>query len=265
MIKIAINGVCGRMGTRIAELVAKDNDLELVAALEDEKHENIGKDLGQIIHKELCGTIISRELQGKPDVLIDFSSPVSTVGRLKTCTEQGIAMVIGTTGLDRKQMESVAKASERIACLYSPNMSIGVNLLFSLVETVSKIIGKDSDIEIVEAHHRFKKDAPSGTALKIAEKICSATKQNMDDITIYGRQGITGERPQNQLCIHSIRSGDIVGEHTVMFGNAGERLELTHKAQTRDSFAIGAIRAASVLARKPPGRYRMEDILQEWY
>ncbi|MDR4506190.1 MAG: 4-hydroxy-tetrahydrodipicolinate reductase [Candidatus Scalindua sp.] len=265
MIKIAINGVCGRMGTRIAELVTKDKELELVAALEDEKHENIGQDLGHIINKALCGTIISHELQGKPDVLIDFSSPDSTVERLKTCTELGIAMVIGTTGLDVKQMESIVKASERIACLYSPNMSIGVNLLFSLVETVSKIIGKDSDIEIVEAHHRFKKDAPSGTALKIAEKICSATNQKMDDVTIYGRKGITGERPQNQLCIHSIRSGDIVGEHTVMFGNAGERLEITHKAQTRDSFAIGAIRAASILARKPPGHYRMEEVLKELY
>ncbi|GJQ60258.1 MAG: 4-hydroxy-tetrahydrodipicolinate reductase [Candidatus Scalindua sp. AMX11] len=265
MIKIAINGVCGRMGTRIAELVAKDRGLELVAALEDKNHDNIGKDLGQIVNQDLSGTIISHELQGTPDVLIDFSSPDSTVERLKSCTEQGIAIVIGTTGLDTQQKESVAKASEKVACLFSPNMSIGVNLLFSLVETVSKIMGMDSDIEIVEAHHRFKKDAPSGTALKIAEKICNATNQNMDDITIYGRKGITGERPKNQLCIHSIRSGDIVGEHTVVFGNQGERLELVHKAQSRDSFAIGAIRAATVLAGKPPGQYRMEDVLKELY
>ncbi len=263
MIKIAINGVCGRMGTRIAELVAKERELDLVAALEDENHEKIGRDLGQVINQELSGTIISHELQVKPDVLIDFSSPDSTVERLKSCTEQGIAIVIGTTGLDVKQKESIEKASGKIACLFSPNMSIGVNLLFSLVETVSKIVGKDSDIEIVEAHHRFKKDAPSGTALKIAEKICCATNQNMDDITIYGRKGITGERPPQQLCIHSIRSGDIVGEHTVIFGNAGERLELVHKAQTRDSFAIGAIRAASFLSQKPPGQYRMEDVLKE--
>ncbi|MCP5006782.1 MAG: 4-hydroxy-tetrahydrodipicolinate reductase [Planctomycetes bacterium] len=263
MIKIAVNGVCGRMGSRIAELIARDKDLELVAALEGEQHENIGKDLGQVINHDLGGTTISHELIGTPDVLIDFSSPDSTVERLKTCTEKGIAIVIGTTGLSVAQKECVEKASEQIACLFSPNMSIGVNLLFSLVETVAKIIGKNSDIEIVESHHRFKKDAPSGTALKIAEKICSATNQNMDDVTIYGRKGITGERPEKQLCIHSIRSGGIIGEHTVIFGNAGEQLELVHKAQSRDSFAIGAIRAASVLAGKPPGQYRMEDILKE--
>ena len=265
MIKVAINGICGRMGTRIAELVTEDKNLILVAALENQKHQNIGKDLGQILKKELRGVVISHELREKPDVLIDFSSPDSTVERLKTCTENRIATVIGTTGLNMKQKECVKKASEKIACLFSPNMSIGVNLLFNLVEKVSKILGRDSDIEIVEAHHRFKKDAPSGTALKIAEKICRATNQNMDDVTIYGRKGIVGERPKGQLCIHSIRSRDIIGEHTVIFVNAGEQIELVHKAQTRDSFALGAIRAATVIAGKPPGQYQMEDILEELY
>ena len=142
-------------------------------------------------------------------------------------------------------------------------MSIGVNLLFNLVETVSKILGEVSDIEIIESHHRFKKDAPSGTALKIAEKICTATNRKMDDVVIYGRKGLTGERPRNQICIHSIRSGDIVGEHTVTFCNGGERLELVHKAQTRDSFALGAIHAAKFLFGKPPGLYNMEDALRD--
>lgn len=265
MISIAINGVCGRMGSSIAALVAEDKNLKLVAALEREEHPYIGKDLGSIIGQNQNGIIISNELKNSPDVLIDFSSPDSTLARLKTCTENRIAVVIGTTGLDDKQMEQVNKASGGIACLVSPNMSIGVNLLFSLVEIVSKVLGEKSDIEIVEAHHRFKKDAPSGTALKIAEKICNVTGQKMDDVIIYGRKGITGERPQGQICIHSIRSGDIVGEHTVIFGNIGERLELVHKAQTRDSFAMGAIRAAKFLAGKSPGLYKMEDVLRELY
>lgn len=255
MINIAINGVCGRMGSRIAELVCEDENLKLVAVLEHEKHPSIGKE-----HK---GITISHELNSSPDVIIDFTTPDSTLNRLKTCMENGIAMVIGTTGLDKGQMEQVNKASEKIACLISPNMSIGINLLFRLVETVSKMIGEDSDIEIIEAHHRFKKDAPSGTALKIAEKICNATNRNMDDVAIYGRKGIIGERPQKQICIHSVRSGDIVGEHTIVFGNLGERLELVHKAQTRDSFVSGAIRAAKFVAGKPSGLYDMEDVLKE--
>ncbi len=265
MINIAINGVCGRMGSGIAALVAEDKDLKLVAALESEKHPYIGKDLGSIIGQNQDGVIISNELKGSPDVLIDFTSPDSTLVRLKTCIENRIAMVIGTTGLDDKQMEQVDEASGKIACLVSPNMSIGVNLLFSLVEMASKVLGEKSDIEIVEAHHRFKKDAPSGTALKIAEKICNVTGQKIDDVAIYGRKGITGERPQEQICIHSIRSGDIVGEHTVIFGNIGERLELVHKAQTRDSFVMGAIRAAKFLAGKSPGLYRMEDVLSDLF
>lgn len=263
MINIAINGVCGRMGSRIAELVCEDENLKLVAVLEHEKHPSIGKDLGIIIGKEHKGITISHELNSSPDVIIDFTTPDSTLNRLKTCMENGIAMVIGTTGLDKDQMEQVNKASGEIACLISPNMSIGVNLLFRLVETVSKMIGAESDIEIIEAHHRFKKDAPSGTALKIAEKICNATNQNMDDVVIYGRKGIVGERPKKQICIHSVRSGDIVGEHTIVFGNLGERLELVHKAQTRDSFVSGAIRAAKFVAGKPSGLYDMEDVLKE--
>ncbi len=251
------------MGLRIAELIIEDKDIKLNAALELEGHPSLGKNLGSFTAEGHNDITITHELKSTPNVLIDFTSPDSTLDRLKTCTEKNIAMVIGTTGLNKDQMEQVNKASGKIACLISPNMSIGVNLLFRLVETVSKILGENSDIEIIEAHHRFKKDAPSGTALKIAEKICNATNQNMDEITIYGRKGIIGERPQKQICIHSVRSGDIVGEHTIVFGNMGERLEITHKAQTRDSFALGAIRAAKFVADKPPGLYSMDDVLKE--
>ncbi len=261
MINIAINGVCGRMGIRIATLVAEDKDLKLVTALEMKGHQNIGNNLSTIISQGHNDLIISDGLNGTPDVLIDFTSPDSTMDRLKDCADKGVAIVIGTTGLDSEQMEQIKKASQTIPCLFSPNMSVGVNLLFNLVESVSKILGNETDIEIIESHHRYKKDAPSGTALKLAEKICSATEREMDEVVIYGRKGLTGERPQDQICIHSIRSGDIVGEHTVTFCNAGERLELVHKAQTRDSFALGSIRAAKFLAGKPPGFYNMKDAL----
>ena len=265
MINVAINGVCGRMGLRIATLVAEDKDLELVDALEMKDHQHIGKDLSAIIGQGHNDVIISDELNGSADVLIDFTSPDSTMEKLKACTDKGIAMVTGTTGLDSEQMEKIKIASQTIPCLFSPNMSVGVNLLFNLVESVSKILGDEADIEIIESHHRYKKDAPSGTALRLAETICSATHREMDDVVIYGRKGFSGERPQDQICVHSIRSGDIVGEHTVTFCNAGERLELVHKAQTRDSFALGSIRAAKFLAGKPPGFYNMKDALKDMY
>ncbi len=263
MINIAINGVCGRMGLRIAELVVEDKNLKLVSALEIEDHKHIGKGLNSLINQGDNDVIISHVLNNAPDVLIDFTSPDSTMARLKTCIDNGIALVTGTTGLNNEQMEQLNQASHKIPCLFSPNMSIGVNLLFNLVETVSKILGNDSDIEIIESHHRHKKDAPSGTALKIAEKVCSATDRKMADDVIYGRKGFSGERPINQVCIHSIRAGEIVGEHTVSFCNGGERLELIHKAQTRDAFVIGSIRAAKFIAGKPPGLYKMENVLNE--
>ncbi|GAX60211.1 dihydrodipicolinate reductase [Candidatus Scalindua japonica] len=261
MINVAINGVCGRMGLRIATLVAEDKDLQLVAALERKGHQCIGKNLSTIISRGHNDITISEELSGSPEVLIDFTSPDSTMNRLKACVDRGVAIVTGTTGLDKKQMGQLKDASQTIPCLFSPNMSVGVNLLFNLAEYVSKILGNETDIEIIESHHRYKKDAPSGTALRLAENICSATDRKMDEVVIYGRKGITDERPQDQICIHSIRSGDIVGEHTVTFCNAGERLELVHKAQTRDSFALGSLRAAKFLAGKPPGYYNMKDAL----
>jgi 4-hydroxy-tetrahydrodipicolinate reductase len=263
MINIAINGVCGRMGLRIAGLVAEDKDLNLVSALEIEGHQHIGKSLNSLISLENNDVIVTHDLDRSPDVLIDFTSPDSTMDRLETCVDNGVALVTGTTGLSSEQMEKINEASHKIPCLFSPNMSIGVNLLFNLVETVSKILGNESDIEIIESHHRHKKDAPSGTALRLAEKVCSATDREMDDVVIYGRKGFSGERPRNQVCIHSIRAGEIVGEHTVIFCNGGERLELIHKAQTRDSFALGSIRAAKFLAGKPPRLYKMEDALNE--
>lgn len=262
MVKIAVNGACGRMGARIAALVFEDPELELIAALERQGHLSLGKDAGAVAGCGETGIKIATVLNAHADVLIDFSSPESTVAIAEVCAKKGIALVVGTTGLNPQQHEKIQQFSGKIPCLVSPNMSVGVNVMFNLVAQVSKMAGKEFDIEIIETHHRFKKDSPSGTALRLAEKICEATDRKMDKDIVYGRSGIAGERPMNQIGIHAVRSGDVIGDHTVVFGSLGERIEITHKAHTRDTFARGAIRAAKFIAQKPPGMYSMSDVLQ---
>lgn len=262
MINIAIHGACGRMGTRIAALILTDPEFRLVAALEKADHPSIGKDAGITAGCGETGVKITTSLDTNTDVLIDFTSPESTVTIAELCAKKKIALVAGTTGLNAQQYEKIQQASKFIPCLVSPNMSIGVNILFDLVAKTAKMLGKDFDIEIIETHHRFKKDAPSGTALRLAERICDATDRKADGDVIYGRHGISGERPIDQIGIHVIRSGDVIGDHTVIFGGLGERIEITHKAHTRDTFVRGAIRAAKFLAHKPPGIYSMSDVLQ---
>jgi 4-hydroxy-tetrahydrodipicolinate reductase len=262
MIKIAIHGVCGRMGSRIASLILTDQELKLVAALERPEHPSIGKDIGITTGCGETGIKITPALDTNAHVLIDFSSPESTVAIAEICTKKNIALIVGTTGLNTQQYEKIQQASQSIPCLISPNMSIGVNILFDLVAKTAKMLGKDFDIEIVETHHRLKKDAPSGTALRLAERICEATDRKIDKDVIYGRHGMPGERPVDQIGVHAIRSGDVIGDHTVVFGGLGECIEITHKAHTRDTFVRGAIRAAKFLAHKPPGIYSMSDVLQ---
>jgi 4-hydroxy-tetrahydrodipicolinate reductase len=262
MIKVAVNGACGRMGSRIASLVFEDPELELVAALEKQGHRSLGKDVGSVAGCGETGVKISTALNADADVLIDFSSPESAVAIAEVCAKKNIALIVGTTGLNSQQYEAIRHFARGIPCLVSPNMSIGVNVMFDIVAQVSKMMGREFDVEIIETHHRFKKDAPSGTALRLAEKICEATDRKMDKDVVYGRSGITGERPPNQIGIHAVRSGDVIGEHTVVFGSLGERLEITHKAHTRDTFVRGTIRAAKFIAKKPPGMYSMSDVLQ---
>lgn len=262
MIEIVVNGACGRMGARIAALVFEDPELKLVAALERSGHRSIGKDVGSVTGGGETGIKITMAMNAHADVLIDFSSPESAVAIAEYCARKNIALVVGTTGLNAQQHEKIKHFSRQIACLVSPNMSVGVNALFNLVAQASKMVGKEFDIEIIETHHRFKKDAPSGTALRLAEKICEATDRKMDKDVVYGRNGITGDRPMNQIGIHAVRSGDVIGDHTVVFGSLGERIEITHKAHTRDTFVRGAIRAAKFIAKKPPGMYSMSDVLQ---
>jgi len=257
----AVSGACGKMGRRIIALLSEDPELKCAAALERKNHPALGKDAGEIAGCGSLGVTIRDSLAERVDVLLDFSSPEGTAGRLEEALKFGSSLVIGTTGHSAEQKRSIEEAAKKIPILFSPNMSVGVNLLFSLVGQVARTLGADYDVEIVEAHHRFKKDSPSGTALRLAEEIAGALGLNLEDVAIYGRKGILGPRPSSQIGIHAVRAGDIVGEHTVIFSTSGERVELVHRAHTRDTFALGALRGAKFLLGKPPALYSMRDVL----
>ena len=245
-IKIGISGVSGRMGRLITEEVLADNELELVTALEAKGHKSLGKRAGEIIGLKDKGPLITDNPAAisLSQVFIEFTTPLATQEHLFICQDKGIAMVIGTTGLDKKIEAEIKAASSRIAIVYSPNMSIGVNLLFRLSREAGKVLGKDFDIEIVEAHHRHKKDKPSGTARRLAEII-----------------GEARGNPLSGQAVHSLRAGEIVGEHTVVFAGSGERVELVHRAENRRTFASGAVKAARFAARARPGLYTMSEVL----
>jgi 4-hydroxy-tetrahydrodipicolinate reductase len=255
---IAITGAAGRMGRRLIAL-AGPADLKVVAAVERGGSEFEGQDAGRLSGGAELGVPISADLRQTPNVLIDFSTPDGTRHWLKVCRDRKIAMVVGTTGLQAKDFAAIEQAAADIAILQAPNMSLGVNLLFKLVADAAKLLGDDYDIEIVEGHHRFKKDAPSGTAMGIAESILKATDKDKD-VLVFGRHGEV-ERERGQIGMHSLRIGDEVGKHTAYFAALGERLELTHVATNRDTFVHGALRAAKWIADKKPGRYTMADVL----
>ena len=264
MIRIGVSGACGRMGMRLLYLAAEDKDLAIGGALELEGHPSIGKDAGEILGlgKNLIPiTDNLKKVIGDIDVLIEFTTPDGTMRHLNIVEEAKKAIVIGTTGLNQDELRAVEKASRSIPIVMAPNMSIGVNLLFRLVGEVAKGLGKGYDVEIVEAHHRFKKDAPSGTAKKLAEEIANALDRDLDKVGVYGRKGMTGQRSDEEIGIHAVRAGDIVGEHTVTFCGNGERIEIVHRAHSRDAFARGALRAAKFVFGKPPRLYSMEDVL----
>jgi len=262
MIHVAINGAAGRMGRRLINFVHGEEDMTLAAALEWEGCEILGTDAGEAAGCGALGVKITADWPGPADVLIDFTSPAGTLARLDEAVKKKAALMIGTTGCTESEDALIAKAAEKVPVLHAPNTSVGVNLLFDLVGQVAGALGEDYDIEIVEAHHRFKKDAPSGTALRLAENICAATGRTVAKDLVHGRQGITGARTSKEIGMHAVRAGDIVGEHTVAFCTLGERIELTHRAHTRDTFARGAIRAARFLAGKNPGMYTMADVLK---
>jgi 4-hydroxy-tetrahydrodipicolinate reductase len=252
------------MGLRLVALAAGDDTLEVAAALDVEGHPSEGKDIGPLAGVGQLGVTLCAASQLEKqdvDVIIDFSLPIGTMHILDIAVSRELPLVVGTTGLDAGQKDKVRAASESIPVLLGSNMSVGVNLLFNLVGEVAQALGEEYDIEIIEAHHRFKKDAPSGTAITLAEKIAEATGRNVARDVVHGREGHVGERSRKEIGVHAVRAGDIVGDHTVLYGALGERIEIRHQAHTRDNFAKGALRAAKFLAEKPPGFYGMADVL----
>jgi len=261
MTKVAINGAAGRMGQRLVALTEESTARELAAAVERAGHPQLGQDAGTIAGIGAQGVALTDKLAAGPAVMIDFTAPVATRAAIAACVAAKVSLVIGTTGLTADDQAAIDEAGKSIAILQAPNMSLGVNLLFALAGQVAKRLGDDYDIEIVEAHHRFKINAPSGTALGIARAICDATGKDIDKDVVHGRHGDDCERKRGEIGMHALRMGDVVGDHTASFATLGERLELRHIASNRDVFAHGALKAAAWLARQKPGRYHMKDVL----
>ncbi len=265
-VRLAVSGATGRMGHTILELVSKDPQFEITGALESSSHAAVGKSLSEVLpslgtgFKVSVNSAISR-LNPKPQVLIDFTQPAATLGYLKEAAASGIGLVIGTTGFSYPEKKLIHDAANTIPIVMSSNMSVGMNLLFALVEEAAAKLGQDYDVEIVEAHHHFKKDAPSGSALSLGESVARAWKVNLKDVATHGREGQVGERKKGTIGFHAVRGGDIVGDHTVLYAGQGERLELTHRASSREAFARGALKAALFLSTKSNGFYDMFDVL----
>jgi 4-hydroxy-tetrahydrodipicolinate reductase len=261
---VVVAGAAGRMGSRIVALLADAPELSLVAALEAKSHPALGRDAGEVAGVGKRGVPIEADparaiLAGR--VLVEFSTPEATLEHLRLVADRDARAVIGTTGFSPAHREEIAALAKRSAIMLASNMSVGVTVALEILARMARALGDDYDVEITEIHHRFKKDAPSGTALSMAETVAAALGRDLGETAVYGRQGLPGERTRKEIGIMSLRSGDVVGEHTVSFGGLGERLELTHRAHTRDTFARGALRAVRFVASRPPGLYSMKDVL----
>ncbi len=264
MIKIGIAGAAGKMGGRIAALAGDYDGLSLAGAFEKKGHKNAGKDIGLLLGRGETGVRLAEGIDGiidSVDLVIDFTTVESTKENLRAVAAKNKAMVIGTTGFTKEDLRDMEPFTGRVPCVMASNMSLGVNLLLKVLMDVASALGDDYDVEIVEAHHRMKKDAPSGTALKMAQVVADALGRNLDEAGVYARHGLIGARTRKEIGIQSLRGGDIVGEHTVMFAGLGERIEITHKASSRDTFARGALKAALWVADKSAGLYDMQDVL----
>ena len=262
MINIAVTGAAGRMGRTLIEVCARAEGLRLSAAIERPGSATLGRDAGELSGMGKLGiTLISDLGKADFDVLIDFTSPAATLANLEFCRKHKKKIVIGTTGLNDTGKQNIAAAAKDISIVFAPNMSVGVNLCFKLLETATRVLGDDVDVEITEAHHRYKADAPSGTALRMGEVVAQALKRDLKECAVYERHGLTGERARKTIGFSSIRAGDIVGDHTVLFAGNGERVEITHRAESRMTFANGALRAARWLVDRKAGLYDMQDVL----
>ena len=264
MIRIAISGASGRMGQALIQATCENENTNLAVAVERPGKSIIGVDAGELAGLDTLGVKVVDNLASvidEFDILIDFTSIEATQANLEVCRQAGKKIVIGTTGFDDDQKQTIATAAKDIAVVFAPNMSVGVNLCFKLLEGAAKVMGDYTDIEVIEAHHRHKVDAPSGTALRMGEVVAETLGRELKDCAVYGREGQTGERDRNSIGFETIRAGDIVGEHTVMFADIGERVEITHKASSRMTFANGAVRAANWLMQHDQGMYDMQDVL----
>jgi 4-hydroxy-tetrahydrodipicolinate reductase len=263
MMDIAIAGASGRMGRVLLEAVAAVPDMRLHAALDRPGSPFLGRDAGELVgmpQQVLIGDDLETGLKGA-GALIDFTRPEATLAHIEACRRHKVAMVIGTTGFDAASKIAIADAAKDIPIVFAPNMSVGVNLVFKLLDLASRVLNEGYDIEIVEAHHRHKVDAPSGTALRMGEVIANALGRDLKECAVYGREGVTGERQPSTIGFATVRGGDIVGDHTALFAAVGERVEISHKASSRMTFANGALRAARFLAGKENGLYDMQDVL----
>ncbi|GEA50590.1 4-hydroxy-tetrahydrodipicolinate reductase [Vibrio inusitatus NBRC 102082] len=264
MVRIAVAGAAGRMGRNLVKATNIMEQATLGAANERPQSSLIGVDVGELSGEgKLDVALVDgfSKVVDKFDVIVDFTAPENTLANLELCKEHGKAIVIGTTGFSESQKQQISEYAKDVSIVMAPNFSVGVNLVFKLLEKAAKVMGDYTDIEIVEAHHRHKVDAPSGTAIGMGEAIANAMGNELSDVAVYAREGITGERSRDEIGFATIRAGDIVGEHTAMFADVGERVEITHKATDRMTFANGAIRAALWLGSKPAGLYSMTDVL----
>lgn len=264
MVRTIVTGAAGRMGMRLAALTHEAEGLSLAGAIEMKEHPALGKDAGEVAQIGKTGIQLSDDLQAclaGSDVVIDFTGPASCLVNLEQVVKASKAMVIGTTGFSNQELIQLKTLATKIPCVFSPNMSVGINVLLRMVGKIARALGEPYNIEVIEAHHNQKKDAPSGTALKIAEALAEGMDWDLQEVGVYARHGMTGERKSREIGMQTIRAGDIVGDHTILFGGPGERIEITHRAHTRDTFARGALRAAEWVVHQPPGLYSMANVL----
>ncbi|MCC7261122.1 MAG: 4-hydroxy-tetrahydrodipicolinate reductase [Candidatus Latescibacteria bacterium] len=264
MIRTIVCGLGGQMGQRLANLIFQSEDLELVGATERPGSPLLGRDIGEACGRLATGRKVSADLASivaGAQVVIDFTAPEATLANGPVCAAAGVAMVVGTTGMKPEQVATFQRAVQPVACVMAPNYSTAMNVLFKLVEEAARILGDDYDVELTEMHHHLKVDAPSGSALRLAEAAARGLDRNLAEVAVYGRQGQVGKRTKKEIGIHAIRAGDIAGDHTVLFGTPGEYIELRHHATSRDAFARGALRAARFAVQAGAGLYDMGDVL----
>ena len=264
MVKAVVTGAGGKMGALIISTIAQTEGIEVAGAVEQKGHPLVGRDPGESLGLGKLGIAVVDDIVSateRGDVIIDFTNHEASLRHLDVAAQKGLAIVIGSTGFSAEEMEQVRRLAAGARCILAPNMSIGVNVMYKVLRDVARVLGDDYDVEIVEAHHHTKKDAPSGTAIKMAEVIAAALGRDLEKVGVYARKGVIGQRTKEEIGIQTVRAGDIVGEHTVIFGGIGERLEFIHRAHSRDNFARGAVLAAKWIVGKSNGLYDMQDVL----